>query len=103
MTWWERIMLVFFPRHHREDHSARLKHAVDVILTAQSSTAEESKGVQAAATRDLKEIRAESGRIRARTHAQSEKAHPGQTSEARCLVEEMLRGMERSRTRDAGS
>lgn len=103
MTWWERIMLILFPRHHREDHSTQLKNAVDGILTAQRGTAEESKGVRAAATRDLKEIRAESGRIRARTHAQSEKAQTGQTSEARCLVEEMLQGMGRSRTRDAGS
>ncbi|KQP52989.1 hypothetical protein ASF34_01040 [Methylobacterium sp. Leaf106] len=104
MTWWERIMMTFFPRHHPpEDQSTRLKHAVAGMLSAQRGTAEESQGVKAAARRDLTEIRAESGRIRARTNAQREKARPGQTSEARSLVDDMLRGMERPSSRDAGS
>lgn len=97
-------MLTFFPRHHpEEDQAERLKHAVDGILSAQRDTAAKSQGVRAAASRDLREIRAESGRIRARTDAQSAKARPGQTSEARGLVEDMLRSMDRPHTRDIGS
>ena len=104
MKWWERIMLTFFPRHHHaEDQTARLRDAVDGILSAQRGTSEESQGVKAAATRDLREIRAESGRIRERTHAQCEKARPGQTSEARVLVEDMLRSMDHARTRGTKS
>ncbi|WP_311274828.1 hypothetical protein [Methylobacterium sp. WCS2018Hpa-22] len=96
-------MLLFNWRVGGDDPSDRVDAAFARYDSAQHRAGSAGKDVQRVADAQTKRLKVDQVSIRQRTAEQQAKVHTGQTSEVVHLVDDMLRGMERQRSRDAGS
>lgn len=94
MTWWERVMLYFFPDHHpKADQSERVEAALEQLGEARQRAVTAAGGVEREARAHRSAIEGERMRIRARIESQAARSPVKPTSEVRSLVEATLRRM----------
>lgn len=94
MTFLSRMRSLFSHDDEDEDRATRVDAAFARVGDAQRRTGKAASEVRHAAESQAKQLRSVRVEIQERVEQQQRKSHPGETSDVRHLVEDLLRSMD---------